>query len=101
MRPRTNFYITIFGFSVMGIVFLIVDIYAFNVFLASDSRYNHMWWAGVGCIFFGIGILRLVVYWARKPEAFLRNEFGECPFCGDILKEDATLCTKCGRQITE
>jgi len=53
----------------------------------------------VVCFFGGIGFLWQMV--KPLPKNVPKNKLDICPFCGAIIEKNATLCTKCKKQLTE
>jgi hypothetical protein len=85
---------------ILGITFIILGIVAMGFFIVKFG------FTSLGWLFPVIAFLALGSYvlWQSIP-AFIpikkqKSDSIICPYCGAILKEDASVCEKCKQQIT-
>ena len=88
-----------FLFIAMGSVLLLMGIFSFYLVLFGGASEPELLIAGGALCFGGIGFLWQML--KPMPTKVPKNKLDICPFCGAIIENNATFCTKCKRQLTE
>ena len=86
-------------FVTMGLIFLLLGIYAFYLLFFDGVSEPELWVAGGGCLLFGVTTLWKML----KPlqSRVSENKLRICPFCGAVLEENAIFCIKCNSKLAE
>ena len=83
----------------IGLFFLLLGIGGFCFILFFGVSDPEALVGAGGCFVFGIGFLWQMI--KPMPKKVPKNKLDTCPFCGAIIEKNATLCTKCKKQLSE
>jgi hypothetical protein len=87
----------VIGF-IIAVLFVGLGVYSLFYFFTIVPRHSYYLFGGLGCIAVGCGMIR-ITYPIFVPLKKGFASVGSCPYCGAILKEEATVCEKCKLQI--
>jgi hypothetical protein len=90
---------SILGFSTVGALFVGLGIYVFVCLPGKQSSPNLL--VALGSIFLGLIFFGQAVQWIKLPKEIQQRTPDVCPQCGALIENDAAVCEKCRKQLTE